>query len=133
LYSRETNFNKINKKTMSIINKVTDTALDATMAIATNEKLLEKVGELTTDMIQLKAEFQAEKENNAKFREKIIFLENEILMLKKENAMLRNKIALIEYENTVLKNEITVLQYENTIIKERMLMLEKENNAMLLT
>ena len=34
---------------MNIIEKATDTAADALMAIATNEKLAEKVGELVTE------------------------------------------------------------------------------------
>ena len=126
---------------MSIINKATDTAADALMAIATNEKLAEKVGELVTDMTVLKAEFKIEQEKTAKLeeetatlKEKIAMQDNEIALLKNEITMLKNRIAILEseiatikYENEILKNENEIIKKEITKQNYKIAMLEKEN------
>jgi len=132
---------------MSIINKATDTVADALMAIATNEKLAEKIGELVTDMTVLKAEFKIEQEKTAMQDVAIVALKNknklqdEIIdtlleknvSLEEKNASFEEKIATLEVEiaalkkeNERLRNEIASLRYANEILENENEIIKKE-------
>ena len=129
---------------MSIINKATDTAADALMAIATNEKLAEKIGELVTDMTVLKAEFKIKtaslEEKNAMQDAEIVALKNKntlqdeiIDTLLEKNVSLEEKIATLEVEiaalkkeNERLRNEIAALRYANEILENENEIIKKE-------
>ena len=98
---------------MSVINKVTDKAVDAMVAAATNEGLANAVSELVADLAKLKGEFKLEKENNAELKKRVTLLEKEIELLRNENAMLKNEITTLKMENAIQKREITLLEREN--------------------
>ena len=112
------------KTTKKIKEKVTDTATDILVSLATNEGLAKAVSELVVDVAKLKG--------NVKFlEEENVILNNRIALLENENAVLKNDIALLNAKIEKLEKENAILRRENNMQSRKVELLEKENSSML--